>query len=58
MKALKVVFSIIGGVLVIAAAVTAIFVFRDSIEEFYANLKGRCCPRKKTGDEFSDFADV
>ncbi len=58
MKAFRIVFSIIGGVLVIAAALTAIFVFRDRIEEFCSSLKENCCHRKKGGDEFSDFADV
>ena len=59
MKALKIVCSIVGALMVAAAVLTALYVFQDRIKAIFESLKEKCPCRKKTfAEEFSDFADV
>lgn len=60
-------FGIIGTVLILGAAIAAVAVYFNEIEDFLSNLKYRvdeklCSLSKRTKsideDEFSDFADI
>lgn len=59
MKKCKPFFSIIGAVVVVAAAVTAVIVFKDEIKDAVAELKEAFCPKKWIEtDEYDDFDDI
>ncbi len=60
MKTLKDILKIAGVIIVIAAAVAAVIVFRDQICDFIEELKSKCCSKTApyTDEEYSDFADV
>lgn len=59
MKKCKSLFSIIGAVVVVAAAVAAILAFKDEIKDAIAELKSAFCPNKwLETDEYDDFDDM
>lgn len=62
MKSLKTLFTVIGIVLAVAAAIAAIYAYRDRIAEFFERLEDRlrscsCC-RRFTPEEEADFDDI
>jgi len=60
MKNSKCIFSIIGAVVTVAAAVAAIVVFRKEIADFFKKLTGKsCCACSEfSEEEINDFADI
>lgn len=52
--------AVAAAVIVLAAAITAIIVFRQEICDFFTSLKEKACASRSkfTPEEFEDFADI
>ena len=59
MKGLKLVITITCVVVAIAAAVTAIVIYRNQIAEFFVDMKSKIDEKKlQSNGEFADYADL
>jgi len=59
MKGCKILFYALCGFLTIAAAITAIYVFRDEIADFFVDIKARIDEKRLAHDgEYADYDDV
>lgn len=60
LKSKKCIIGIIAAVVLVAAAVTAIIIYRDQICNFIYGIKEKlACPKKRfTPQECEDFADI
>jgi hypothetical protein len=61
MKVCKLVFFVVAAFVALAAAVTAIVIFRDEIAELFAEIKNKFESKRAVifhNDEFTDYADI
>ena len=59
MKCNKLMVYAICGFVAVAAAVAAIYMFRNEIADFFVDIKARIDEKRLRGDgEYSDYADV
>lgn len=59
MKGFKLILSVVCAIIAIAAAVTAIVIFRQQIAEFFTEVKIKVDTKKlKKNGEFDDYADI
>ena len=59
MKGNKILIYAICGFVAVAAAVTAVYIFRNEIADFFVDIKARIDEKRLARDgEFADFEDV
>jgi len=59
MKDHKLLFYAICGFVMIAAAVTAVYIFRNEIADFFVDIKARIDEKRlRRNGEYTDYADI